>query len=120
MKPNSNHEYDLMAQLNQISRTGMVVMDPTKQINVTTTDTNGIFGGVLNDGNIHNSVPWEDPIISIRSRIEKLETQNKFLKLKILGMEGKFTQEEIANIRAMLISNDEASITLADSIIENA
>jgi hypothetical protein len=99
---------------------GVYVADPTKQMNITTTDTNGIFGGVLNDGSIHNSVPWEDPIISITERIAKLETQNKFLKLKILGMEGKFTQEEIANIRKMLMSNDEASITLADSIIENA
>jgi hypothetical protein len=35
-------------------------------------------------------------------------------------MEGKFTQEEISNIRKMLMSNDEASITVADSIIENA
>jgi hypothetical protein len=97
---------------------GIYVADPTKQMNITTTDTNGIFGGVLNNG--HNSTPWEDPIISIRSRIEKLETQNKLLKLKILGMEGKFTQEEVANIRKMLMSNDEASVTLADSIIENA
>lgn len=101
-------------------KAGIQPIDPSQSINVTTTNSNGIFGGVLNDGSIHNSVPWEDPIISITERIAKLETQNKFLKLKILGMEGKFTQEEIANIRKMLMSNDEASITLADSIIENA
>jgi hypothetical protein len=35
-------------------------------------------------------------------------------------MEGKFTQEEVANIRKMIMSEDEASRTLADSIIENA
>jgi hypothetical protein len=42
------------------------------------------------------------------------------MRLKILGLEGKFTQEEISNIRKMLMSEDEASRTLADSIIENA
>jgi hypothetical protein len=35
-------------------------------------------------------------------------------------MEGKFSQEEVINIRKMLISEDEASRTLAESIIENA
>lgn len=117
MKPNSNYEYDHMAQLNQISKTGMVVMDPTKQINVTTSTGNGLWDQ-LQDSVIQE--PYVDPMESIYTRLTKLETQNKFLKLKILGMEGKFTQEEIVNIRAMLTSNDEASITLADSIIENA
>jgi hypothetical protein len=35
-------------------------------------------------------------------------------------MEGKFTQDEVTNIRKMLISEDESSRTLAESIIENA
>jgi hypothetical protein len=35
-------------------------------------------------------------------------------------MEGKFTQEEVSNIRKMLMSEDEASKTLASTIIENA
>ena len=103
---------------------GIYVADPAKVINIPpartiTSTSNAIFGGVINDGNTV-SEPYVDHITSIRSRIEKLELQNKFLRLKILGMEGKFTQEEIANIRKMLISNDEASVTLADSIIENA
>jgi hypothetical protein len=34
-------------------------------------------------------------------------------------LEGKFTKEEVSNIRKMLMSEDEASRTLADSIIEN-
>jgi hypothetical protein len=42
------------------------------------------------------------------------------MRLKILGIEGKFTQEEMSNIKKMLMSEDEASRTLADSIIENA
>jgi hypothetical protein len=94
-------------------------IDPLQQMDVTTTNHSHIFGGVINDGSTY-SEPWIDPIVSIRSRLDKLEVQNKLLKLKILGMEGKFTQEEIANIRKMLMSNDEASVTLADSIIENA
>jgi hypothetical protein len=67
-----------------------------------------------------DSHPYDDPIRLIRSRLDKLETQNKFLKLKILEIEGKFSKEEIINLRAMLTSNDEASITLADTIIETA
>ena len=56
----------------------------------------------------------------IEARIKKLETDNKFLRLKILSMEGKFSQDEVTNIRKMLISEDESSRTLAESIIENA
>jgi hypothetical protein len=56
----------------------------------------------------------------LEERMDKLELDNKLLRLKILGLEGKFTQEEICNIRKMLMSKDEASITVADSIIENA
>lgn len=44
----------------------------------------------------------------------------KLLRLKIHALEGKFTQEEVANIRKMIMSEDEGSRTLADSIIENA
>ena len=53
-------------------------------------------------------------------KIEKLELNEKLLRLKVLGLEGKFTQEEISNIKKMIMSEDEASKTLADSIIENA
>ena len=42
------------------------------------------------------------------------------MRLKILALEGKFTQEEVTNIRKMIMSEDESSRTLADSIIENA
>lgn len=64
--------------------------------------------------------PYTNPYGAIEERLDKLELENKFLKLKILGMEGKFSQDEIKNIRAMLMSNDEASITLANTIIETA
>jgi hypothetical protein len=64
--------------------------------------------------------PWENPMKEIELRIKKLEIENKFLRLKILSMEGKFSQEEVTNIRKMLISEDEASKTLAETIIDNA
>jgi|694.fasta_scaffold01412_33 hypothetical protein len=60
------------------------------------------------------------PTEVLLNRIEKLELQNKFLSLSILRLEDKFTQEEVNNIKSMLTSNDEASIILADTIIENA
>jgi hypothetical protein len=43
-----------------------------------------------------------------------------FLRLKILSLEGKFTQEEVANMRKMLMAEDESARTLVTSIIENA
>lgn len=61
-----------------------------------------------------------DPYADLYARIDKLELNEKLLRLKILGLEGKFDKDEVANIRKMLMSEDEASKTLADSIIENA
>jgi len=100
---------------------GIYVSDPNKVINTIpgqtmTTTSDGIFSRmntVLKD-------PWVDPLKAIEDKITKLETENKFLRLKILSIEGKFTQEEVTNIRKMLISEDEASRTLANAIIENA
>ena len=90
---------------------GTFVQDPTKAINI-------IPGSTV--GNTPFNDPWENPMREIEERIKKLETDNKFLRLKILSMEGKFTQEEVGNIRKMLMAEDESSRTLAESIIENA
>jgi hypothetical protein len=90
---------------------GIFVQDPTKVINITPGST---------VGNTPFNDPWENPMREIEERIKKLETANKFLRLKILSIEGKFTQDEVTNIRKMLISEDEASRTLAESIIENS
>jgi len=103
---------------------GTLIQDPTKVVNIiptitSTSTANGIWGQ-LNHTTVTDSEPYVDHITVIRSRIEKLELTNRLLKLKILQLEGTFTKEEVINIRAMLMSNDEASITLADSIIENA
>ena len=99
----------------------MYINNPNTMINTIpgqtiTTTSDGIFSRmntVLED-------PWISPLKVIQDRITKLETENKFLRLKILSIEGKFTQEEVTNIRKMLISEDEASRTLANTIIENA
>jgi len=106
---------------NKYHPVGMLVNDPTKVINTIpgqtmTTTSDGIFSQmstILED-------PWLSPLKAIEDRISKLETENKFLRLKILSIEGKFTQEEVTNIRKMLISEDESSRTLANTIIENA
>lgn len=61
-----------------------------------------------------------DPYADLYARLDKLELNEKLLRLKILGLEGKFDKDEVANIRKMIMSEDEASRTLANSIIENA
>lgn len=61
-----------------------------------------------------------DPYADLYARIDKLELNEKLLRLKILGLEGKFDKEEVANLRKMIMSEDEAARTLANSIIENA
>jgi hypothetical protein len=40
--------------------------------------------------------------------------------LRILHLEGRFDKEEVSNLRKMIMSEDQASRTLAESIIENA
>jgi hypothetical protein len=103
----------------RLSNAGIYVSDPTKIINTIPGDTassNGLFSQ-MNAGPYND--PWT-PLEEIEKRLKKLETDNKFLRLKILSMEGKFTQEEVINIRKMLISEDESSRTLAESIIDNA
>jgi len=85
----------------------------------------GTGNGLWSQISSGNSTP--DPFNGLEAKVEELRTQIdtqglviKLLRLKIHGLEGKFTQEEVANIRKMIMSEDEASRTLADSIIENA
>ena len=93
---------------------GIYVSDPNKLVNTipsNTTSGNGLFNAM---GNGPFNDPWENPMKEIELKIKKLEIENKFLRLKMLSIEGKFSQEEVTNIRKMLISEDEASKTLAD------
>lgn len=61
-----------------------------------------------------------DPYADLHARLDKLELNEKLLRLKILSLEGKFDKDEVTNIRKMLMSEDEGSRTLANTIIENA
>ena len=96
---------------------GILVNDPTKTINTIPgpTTTDGLWSQI--NKTIPYDSPWADPTVK---KINELELKNKLLELRIFVLEGKFTQEEVNNIKSMLTSNDEASITLADTIIENA
>jgi hypothetical protein len=107
----------------RLHNAGIYVSDPNKTINTIpgqtmTTTGNGIFS------QLQAQMPY-DPVPTttlseIVGRLERLEIENKFLRLKIACMEGKFTQEEVTNIRKMMMSQDEASVTLANTIIDNA
>ena len=102
---------------------GMLVNNPDKVINTIpgqtmTTTGDGIFSR-LQAQMPHDPLPTRT-LSEIVGRLERLELENKFLRLKIACMEGKFSQEEVTNIRKMMMSQDEASVTLANTIIENA
>ncbi len=108
-----------------LKHSSVVVNDPSKVL--TTLDTDASIDGLWQQ--IHQgkknyfepiSDPYEDNLVKLEKKMQILELQYTFLRLKVLGMEGKFTQEEVANIRKMLMSEDEASRTLAETIIENA
>ena len=64
--------------------------------------------------------PIETKIEMLQKQLDTQMLTINLMRLKILDLEGKFTKEEISNITKMIISEDEASRTLADSIIENA
>jgi hypothetical protein len=102
-----------------------VVNDPTGSLvnhDITTTTGNGLWNQITT-GSLSNypvTDPLEDRLKEVEKSIELVRLENKLLRLKILSMEGKFTQEEVTNIRKMLMSEDEASKTLANTIIENA
>jgi hypothetical protein len=102
---------------------GVVINNPhTGTFNVDMTT-----GGIWSQLQSGTAMPYVDGIDPIETKIEMLQKQLdtqmltiNLMRLKILEIEGKFTQEEISNITKMIISEDEASRTLADSIIENA
>jgi hypothetical protein len=101
---------------------GVYVSDPNKVINTIPGNTNINTSGIFSQ--LQSQMPY-DPVPTttlseIVGRVERLELENRFLRLKIACMEGKFSQEEVTHIRKMMISEDEASKTLAETIIDNA
>jgi hypothetical protein len=104
------------------SNKALVVMDPTKVINdpITTTTTGNGLWNQLNTTNYPFTDLLEDRVSEVEKSIELIRLENKLLRLKILSMEGKFTPEEVTNIQKMLMSEDTASVNLANTVIENA
>jgi hypothetical protein len=105
----------------RLQNEGIYVSDPTKVINTIPGNTNINANGIWEQlQSIPPSVISTSTLSEILGRLERLELENKFLRLKIACMEGKFNQEEVSNIRKMLMSEDDASVLLANTIIENA
>ena len=105
----------------------ILVNDPTKVINTLPHKTPNYGQGLWSQiqpgssGPYHAGVdPFESKLVALEKQVEAQALTIKMMRLKLLAFEGKFTQEEVANIRKMIMSEDEASRTLADSIIENA
>jgi hypothetical protein len=99
---------------------GIVVNDPTKIIDVNLLPMRDQITSGLGIFNSYEPMDVESTVVKLQKQLDDQSLTIKLMRLKILGLEGKFTQEEVANIRKMIMSEDEASRTLADSIIENA
>ena len=106
--PEDFSDIDFLAQLKSLM---ILPIDPIMST-TNTSASNGVFSQI-NDF-------YKDKITEMDLQIGNLYLQNKLLTLKILVLEGVFTKEEANNIKVMLMSYDEASITLADTLIENA
>ena len=104
----------------------VLINDPTQVINtIPNTAHNG--QGLWSQLNSTGTPPFGPIIDPLEEKLATLEKQftdltltTKLLRLKILSLEGKFDKEEVANLRKMIMSEDEAARTLANSIIENA
>lgn len=106
-------------------RRPMVIYDDPDPVlsnipHVTTTGitTNGIWSQITSSTDALTSM--EQRMEEMQKQMEVIQLENKLMKLRMLALEGKFSQEEVTNIRKMIISEDEAARTLANSIIENA
>jgi hypothetical protein len=93
---------------------GMLVNDPNRVINAQPTPY-----GTLTNNSSYNTTAY-DPISDMSAEIKNLKTTQKLMLLRILHLEGRFDKEEVSNLRKMIMSEDQASRTLAESIIENA
>lgn len=123
---NLPEENDPQKWIDQYKSYGMLIHDPTKVINTippnTATTGNGLWSQMTSKNPYSDPLhdPWETRLIEMEKQMELVQLELKLSRLKILSLEGKFTQEEISNIRKMLMSEDEASRTVAESIIQNS
>jgi hypothetical protein len=86
-----------------------------------------LFGDSSNGSSVHSvwdtitskGVSLQETLDALSNEINTLRIENKLMRLNLFAITGKFDEDEISNIRQMLLSEDEASRTLAESIIEN-
>ena len=86
-----------------------------------------LFGDSSNTSSVHSvwdtitskGVSLQETLDALSNEINTLRIENKLMRLNLFAITGKFDEDEISNIRQMLLSEDEASRTLAESIIEN-
>ena len=75
----------------------------------------GSYSFATGSGTILNNdiTPKWEPLI------QNIELKLYMQSIRIIELENKMTKEECDNLRAMLKSNDEASVILAKEIIDN-
>jgi hypothetical protein len=111
--------------IDRLATKGIYVSDPTKVINTLPGSTGqGLWSQITSTSSPYTNTIMEDPfetrLKEMENQMQLVQLELKFARLKILSLEGKFSQEEVTNIRNMLMSEDEASRTLANTILENA
>jgi hypothetical protein len=89
---------------------GIYVSDPTKIINISMASNNSTNFAAMNG-------KFADGGLNVY--IQKLGLKIYKQSIRIIELENKMTKEECANLKAMLESNDEASVILAKEIIDN-
>ena len=91
------------------STQGLYVPNPTH------IGSNGMYLDSTASSNFSNG-----SIISSRiSYVDKLELKMYKQSIRIIQLENKLDSEECENLKKMLMSNDEAYVTLAKEIIDN-
>jgi hypothetical protein len=107
MLPDDYNSSEFIDQWKQLASQRILVNDPTTSINtVPGTTTDGLWSQI-NKTNTYNPVdPLEQKMIQMEMQMELVKLDVKLMRLKILSLEGKFSQEEVTNIRSMLTSQD--------------
>ena len=102
---------------------GTIKNSPGVTITSNSTGTsNGLWNQINSTGSVYNIEPdpFEIRMIELEKNMELVQTELSLMQLRLLLAENKFSKQEIDNMRDMILSKDEASITLAKTIIENA
>ena len=93
---------------------GIYVSDTTKSINLNMVSNNSTSFATKNSNFANGGIPEWTPLI-----IQNIELKMYKQSIRIIELENKMTKEECVNLKAMLESNDEASVILAKEIIDN-